>query len=365
MSRVRSYKLIEPFVLENGREIPLLDVAFETFGALNEDKSNVIWVCHALTANSNVLEWWPQFFGKGKLFDPEKHFIICPNSLGSCYGTTGPTTFEKCGPLLNNFPFFTTRDMANAHERLRMYLGIEEIHTLIGASLGGQQALEWAIESTTRFNNLILIATNAEHSPYGRAFNESQRLAIFSDPTYGRIDGGKNGLKIARSIALLSYRSYKGYLNTQSEDSNEVTDNYKASSYQNYQGDKLAHRFDAHSYVALSKAMDSHNVGRGRESIVAALLRIKANTLVVGISTDQLFPPSEQKRLARHIPNSNYYEVDSDYGHDGFLVASEELELVLADFIYNDFKQSKKTTFKSTTNSGELCDLDNTFKIKK
>ena len=362
MSRVRSYKSVEPFVLESGGEIPLLDVAFETFGTLNEDASNVVWVCHALTANSDVLDWWPQFFGIGKLFDPEKHFIVCPNALGSCYGTTGPTTFEKSGPLLNNFPFFTTRDMARVHERLRSYLGIDQINTLIGASLGGQQALEWSIESPSRFKNIILIATNAEHSPYGIAFNESQRLAIYSDPTYGKIDGGKNGLKIARSIALLSYRSYKGYLNTQSEESNNVTDNFKASSYQRYQGEKLAQRFDAHSYVALSKAMDSHNVGRGRESIVDALVRITANTLVIGISSDQLFPPPEQKRLARYIPKSNYYEVDSDYGHDGFLVESKELEQVLADFIYNDFKQCKKTTFKSKSVNNVLHDLSKTFK---
>lgn len=361
-TNIKVYKSINPFVLESGQVIENLDVAYQTFGNLDKDKSNVIWVCHALTANSDVLDWWPQFFGIGKLFDPEKYFIVCANSLGSCYGTTGPTTFEKAGPLLNDFPFFTTRDMAKAHERLRNYLGIDKIQTLIGASLGGQQAVEWAIDSPSRFKNLVLIATNAEHSPYGIAFNESQRLAIFSDSTYGKIDGGKHGLKIARSIALLSYRSYKGYLNTQSEGSNNVTDNFKASSYQRYQGEKLATRFDAHSYVALSKAMDSHNVGRGRESIVDALVRITANTLVIGISSDQLFPPAEQKRLARYIPNSNYYEVDSDYGHDGFLVESKELEQVLADFIYNDFKQCKKTIFKSTVSNQALSDLSKTFK---
>ena len=360
-TNLKVYKSINPFVLENGQSIDNLDIAYQTFGNLDRDKSNVIWVCHALTANSNVLEWWPQFFGIGKLFDPEKHFIVCPNSIGSCYGSTGPTTFEKTGPLLNNFPSFTTRDMAKAHERLRNFLGIDEIQTLIGASLGGQQALEWAIDVPTRFKNLILIATNAEHSPYGIAFNESQRLAILSDPTYGKIDGGKNGLKIARSVALLSYRSYKGYLNTQSEESNNVTDNFKASSYQRYQGEKLAQRFDAHAYVGLSKAMDSHNVGRGRESIVAALVRVTANTLVIGISSDLLFPPVEQKRLARYIPNSNYYEVDSDYGHDGFLVESKELEHVLADFIYNDFKQCKKTNFKSVQTNNVLHNLSNTF----
>lgn len=361
-TNIKVYKSNNPFVLENGKIIENLDIAYQTFGNLDADKSNVIWVCHALTADSNVLEWWPQFFGKGKLFDPEKHFIVCPNTLGSCYGTSGPTTFEKSGPLLNRFPLITTRDMAKAHEQLRQFLGIDSIQVLIGASLGGQQAIEWAIDKPNVFQNLVLIATNAEHSPYGIAFNESQRLAILSDPTYGKIDGGKEGLKIARSIALLSYRSYKGYLNTQSEESNHVVDHFKASSYQRYQGEKLANRFDAHAYVTLSKAMDSHNVGRGRESIVAALVKITANTLVIGISSDQLFPTTEQKRLARYIPHSNYYEVDSDYGHDGFLVESKELEHVLADFIYNDFRQCKKTTFKSSVSRRSLQDFSNAFK---
>lgn len=361
MSRIKTYKSTEPLKLESGKEIPFLDVAFETFGRLNSDASNVVWVCHALTGNSNVTQWWSQFFGVGKLFDPEKHFIVCPNALGSCYGTTGPTTFEKEGPLLNQFPIITTKDMALVHDRLRRYLGIEKINTLIGASLGGQQALEWAINEPYIFENLVLIATNAKHSPYGIAFNESQRLAIYNDPTFGSVDGGKEGLKIARSIALLSYRSYSGYDKTQTEVDNSKIDDFKASSYQRYQGDKLAERFDAHSYVTLSKAMDSHNVGRNRVSIEGALSKIKAKTLVVGISSDLLFPVSEQKLLAEFIPNANYYEIKSDFGHDGFLVESKELENVLADFIFNEYKRFKKTTFKSINSQSELYDLTKTF----
>ena len=206
MSRIRTYKSLEPLVLESGTEIPLLDVAFQTFGTLNKDASNVVWVCHALTGNSDVLDWWSQFFGIGKLFDPEKHFIVCPNSFGSCYGTTGPATFEKHGPRLNQFPFFTVRDMVQIHARLKTFLGIESINTLIGASLGGQQAMEWAISDQNLTDSLVLIATNAQHSPYGIAFNESQRLAIENDASFGKIDGAKEGLKVARSIALLSYR---------------------------------------------------------------------------------------------------------------------------------------------------------------
>lgn len=361
MNRVRIYKSIEPLVLESGKEIPFLDVAFQTFGNLNEDASNVVWVCHALTANSNVLDWWSQFFGTGKLFDPGKYFIVCPNALGSCYGTTGPTTFEKGGPLLNDFPFFTTRDMANVHERLRIYLGIEKINTLIGASLGGQQALEWAIDSSENIENLILIATNAKHSAYGIAFNETQRLAIYNDPTYGEIDGAKEGLKIARSIAMLSYRSYEGYNKTQTETDFSVVDDFKASSYQRYQGKKLAERFDAYAYISLSKAMDSHNIGRNRISIEHALSQIESKTLVIGISSDILFPVSEQKWLAKKIKRASFYEIDSDFGHDGFLVESNELEQALADFIYNDFKNYKQTIFKSHNSNSELYDLSKTF----
>jgi homoserine O-acetyltransferase/O-succinyltransferase len=185
------------------------------------------------------------------------------------------------------------------------------------------------------FKKLILLATNAKHSPWGIAFNESQRLAIYADSTWNehRQDAGQAGLCAARSIALLSYRNYGTYVNRQSEETNEKTDDFKASSYQRYQGVKLVRRFNVLSYLILSKAMDSHNVGRGRATVAQALAQIQAKTLVIGITSDILFPPSEQQFLAKHIPDAQYVEIDSPYGHDGFLVETEKITEVLKEFL--------------------------------
>lgn len=341
--------LQQPFALENGEILNNIQVGFHTYGTLNEAKDNVIWVCHALTANSDVLDWWSGLFGEGKCFDPADYFIVCVNALGSCYGTTGPSTpGENRRPLLDKFPAITTRDMARLHDEVRSILGIRQIKLLIGASLGGQQALEWAILNPDCIEHLSLIATNARHSAYGVAFNESQRLAIYADPTYGNgaLSGGRNGLVAARSIALLSYRSYEGYVRTQTPEEEELTDHFPASSYQRYQGEKLAKRFDAYTYVTLSKAMDSHNVARGRESLETALLEVKAKTLVIGIGSDQLFPLVEQRYLADHIPNAVFSEISSAYGHDGFLLETLQLKARLNDFLYNQFKSFKPTVFK-------------------
>lgn len=357
---MHSIKINAPFQLENGENITDLVIGYHTYGRLNAKKNNVVWVCHALTANSDVFDWWSGLFGTNKYFDPDKYFIICPNALGSCYGTTGPLTPRKSQrPRLNHFPFVTIKDLANVHELLRKTLGINSINTLLGASMGGQQALEWSINQPLVFQNLILLATNALHSPYGIAFNESQRLAIKADPTFGNgnIHGGRNGLIAARSIALLSYRSYSGYYNTQSESENDKCDQFKSSSYQRYQGEKLAKRFNAYSYYTLSKAMDSHNVGRNKSSVNHALSLIKAKTLVIGISTDLLFPISEQRFLARNIHNCQFYEMHSEYGHDGFLIETDTLEKLIDDFLFNDFKRNKPTVFKNTVKKSELMNL--------
>ena len=202
---------------------------------------------------------------------------------------------------------------------------------------------------------MILIATNARHSAYGIAFNESQRLAIYSDDTYGKggIEGGKKGLKTARSLALLSYRSYEIYDRAQTDQEYRV-DDFKAASYQRYQGEKLANRFNAYSYVALSKMMDSHNVGRGRDSIEGALNQISAKTLVVGITSDCLFPTREQRYISSHIRYSEYAEITSYYGHDGFLIETEKLTELINDFLHNGFKKNRPTVFKSTIKKSEL-----------
>lgn len=324
-----------PFLLELGESLPSLNIAYHTYGTLNQQADNVIWVCHALTANSEVADWWPGMVGSGKLMDPDKHFIVCANIIGSCYGTTGPmSTNPDTGlPWYRSFPEITVRDQVNAHEILRKHLGVKKVHTILGGSIGGFQALEYAVMYPQLISNLVFIASSVKISPWATAFNQSQRLAIEADPTYfeERPYGGMNGLKSARSIALLSYRNEYTYNRTQHEPDESSTNDLKASSYQNYQGDKLVKRFDAYSYHALTRIMDAHNVVRERGSLGEAIGRISARVLCVGISSDYLFPPHEQKLLA-HIIQGAYQEIESDYGHDGFLVEADKLTTIIREF---------------------------------
>ncbi|TGE21794.1 homoserine O-acetyltransferase [Hymenobacter aquaticus] len=336
MTDLRLLNLSAGLVLESGATLAPVQIAYQTFGTLNAARDNVVWVCHALTANADVLGWWPGLFGAGDYFDPADWFIVCANVLGSCYGSTGPLTptGNAAEPLYQQFPLVTIRDLVAAHEALRQELGLTRIHTLIGGSLGGQQALEWAIQQPGVFAHLVVLATNAQHSPWGIAFNEAQRLAVFADATYheGTPTGGQRGLKAARATALLSYRSYEAYGRTQAEPDPERLDAFRASSYQQHQGDKLVARFNAYSYVALSRTMDTHHVGRGRGDVATALRQIRARTLVISISSDVLFPPSEQQLLARHIPGAAYAEMDSQFGHDGFLIETGQITQLLEQF---------------------------------
>ncbi len=324
------------FNLELGENLIQVKINYSTYGTLNKDKSNVIWVCHALTANADPVSWWAGLVGDGFLYNPEEHFIVCANILGSCYGTSGPVEINSSTgkAYFLSFPQVTIRDMVAAHELLRKHLGIEKIHTCLGGSLGGQQALEWSIQHPTLIDHLILMATNAFHSPWGIAFNEAQRMAIKSDPTWNEdsIDAGKKGMGAARAMALLSYRTYETYNTTQSEESCELTNNFKAVSYQQYQGEKLIKRFNCHSYLYLTQAMDSHNVGRGRGSVEKALALVKSKTLLIGIGSDILFPPSEQKFIQQHILGATYKEINSLYGHDGFLIETEEIGGIILAF---------------------------------
>jgi homoserine O-acetyltransferase len=346
---INIFKYYKKYNLESGKSLNGFEIAYSTIGKLNKEKSNVVWITHALTGNSNPLDWWPGIIGKGKLFDPEKHFIICANVLGSPYGSTNPLSKNPTtgSPYYHLFPQLTVRDMVNAFELLRQHLHLPVINTLIGGSLGGQQALEWAVLNPDVVKNLILIATNAKHSPWGIAFNESQRLAIKADRTWYNQsdDAGLKGLKAARAIALLSYRNYKTYRNTQSESSNEKTDDFKAISYQNYQGEKFIKRFNAFSYWVLSKAMDSHNIGRGRGQLEEVLKSIKANTLVIGISTDILFPVNESLFLAQNIKGASFEIIDSVYGHDGFLIETQQLTKIIKNFLKTS--KNKKQNVKA------------------
>jgi homoserine O-acetyltransferase len=332
-----------PFTLESGDTLPEYHLAYSTHGVLNEKKNNVVWIFHALTANSDPLEWWPGLVGNGKLFDPEKYFIVCVNMPGSCYGSINPLDIDSTTgkAYYHNFPFFTTRDMVRAYKPLKDHLGIDKIKFGVGGSMGGQQLLEWAIEEPTLFEYIVPLATNAFHSPWAIAFNSSQRYAIETDATWKEDNetAGMEGMKVARGIALISYRNYYTYKLSQSEESNEKTDHFKSESYQKYQGEKLAKRFNAFSYYFLSKGMDSHNLGRNRGSIEAALKLVKAKALVIGISSDILFPIAEQQYLASHIPGAVFKTIDSEFGHDGFLLEYEQIETEIRRFL-----ASEKTT---------------------
>jgi homoserine O-acetyltransferase len=324
------------FELEGGKMLEGFQLKYTTLGQLNKERNNVVWVIHALTGNSDVTSWWPGLFEHGGPYDPRHHFIICANTLGGCYGSTGPLSINPVTgkPFFHSFPLLTNRDIVRAFDLLRDSLALDKVQTVIGSSLGGQQALEWAIAQPRVFENLVLIACNAFHSPWGIAFNEAQRMAIEADSTWQDDDirAGSAGIKAARAVAMLSYRSFEGFAESQREKSAEKLDDFRASSYQQYQGQKLANRFNAFTYWILSKAMDSHHVGRGRASVGQALQEVKAKTLVIGIESDLLFPLSEQKLLASQITDARLEVIHSVYGHDGFLVEFDQLRSYLSSF---------------------------------
>lgn len=324
------------FELEAGGLLKGFQLRYTTLGKLNPQRSNVVWVCHALTGSSDFTSWWSGLFQQGSVFDPRDYFIICANMLGGCYGATGPLSLDPATgkPFYHSFPVLTNRDIIGAFDLLRQHLNLDTVHTLLGGSLGGQQVLEWAILRPEVFQNIIPVACNAWHSPWGIAFNEAQRLAIEADPTW-KEDGpraGSEGLKAARAVGMISYRHYNTFDKTQSEKGVDKLDDYRAASYQRYQGQKLANRFNAYTYWILTKIMDSHHVGRGRGSAEEALRKIKARTLIIGIDSDLLFPVSEQQYLAEHIKNSKLEIIESNFGHDGFLVEFDQLNTIIKHY---------------------------------
>ena len=332
------YKYDKEFELESGVKLPSLTIAYDTYGVRNEDSSNVIWVCHALTANSDVADWWPHTVEEGCFLDPDKYFTVCANFLGSHYGTTGPLSEnpETGEPWYGDFPRITVRDMVRAHQLLAEYLGIKRVKLLIGSSIGGFQCLEWSVMQPDFAERAAFIATTPRTKPWASAFNESQRMAIQSDPTFGErnAEAGLDGLAIARSIALLSYRGGMAYDKTQEDvDPDEASFERRVHSYQRYQGEKLRRRFNAYSYVRLSQAVDSHNLGRGRGKVEDVLKQIKAKSLVVAITSDILFPPSDHQILIDNIPDVEYHLIDSDFGHDGFLVEHKQLNDIILNFL--------------------------------
>ncbi len=324
------------FTTESGHVLPVLELAYCTYGTFEKDKSKVVWVCHALTASADCADWWPDLIGEGKAINADDYFIVCMNIPSSCYGSSGPGTEnpQTKQPYFKTFPVFTIRDMVCAAILLREHLEIATIYLLMGGSMGGYQCVEWAIMESERIDNLMLVATAARESAWGIAIHTSQRLAIETDPTFGEENtaAGARGLKTARAIGMLTYRNYRAFVNTQTDEDDRI-ENFRSESYIHYQGDKLVKRFNAYSYWLLTKAMDSHNAARGRGKMSDVLNTIKAKTICIGISSDVLCPVDEQKFLAEHIPNAKYVEIDSPFGHDGFLVEGEKIGKLVQDFL--------------------------------
>ena len=327
------------FSFEAGGTLDQLEIVYHTSERPYQQGDRVVWLCHALTANSDPLDWWPEMVGEGCCVNPDIDYVVCVNIFGSAYGTTGPRDFRNRDSRIPNqkgyldFPKFTVRDTARLFTLVREHLGIEYVDLLIGSSIGGFHALEWAIMEGERIRKAAFIATAPRVSPWLSAWMEVQRMVLEADPTFRAcesLDGGRKGLEAARAISLISYRSFDGYNLTQYETDDDCLFASRAASYERYQGEKLVKRgFDAYSYYYLLYCVDSQNVGRYRGGVKTALAQIQAKSLVISITSDGLFPPCESSEWAKHIPNAQYFEIESRFGHDGFLLETEQITKII------------------------------------
>ena len=325
------------FVLENGERLQDIEIAYRTWGdPCNVD--NAILICHALTGSADVEAWWPNIIGAGKAFDPEQDYVICANILGGCYGTTGPVSVNPTtgDRYRAGFPRVSVRDMVEAQRILLDALGVHRLELVTGPSLGGMQALEWAVAYPERVGSVVPIGVGGRHSAWCIGVSEAQRAAIAADPNWN--DGyytddapPADGLAAARMMAICTYRSWQSFDQRFGREQ-QTDDQFQVQSYLRYQGAKINERFDANTYVTLTHAMHTHDLARGRGRYEEVLRAISQPALVVSVSTDALYPPEEQQVLADHLPNARYEILDSAHGHDGFLIETEALGNKIARF---------------------------------
>lgn len=348
--------------LESGKELSGVKIAYESWGTLNKDSSNAVLVLHALTGDSHAVGkaskehptqgWWSELIGPGLAIDTDKYFVVAPNILGGCQGSTGPSSLDKNGKEYGSrFPYLTIRDQVKSQVGLTDFLGITSWHAIIGGSMGGMHVLEWAIEHPSRVERIAVIAAPAITSADQIALNSVQVEAIKTDPNFAKGNyydakaglGPHAGLALARRMALLNYRS-PSELNERFDRAwqsgiSPLGDGgrFAVVSYLDFHGNKFTRRFDANSYITLLEAMNSHDVARGRKSLKAALGKIKAKTLVIGIDSDRLFPIENQKLIAENITaelvGKKLHTIKSEYGHDGFLIEHEVVGPLLAKLL--------------------------------
>jgi homoserine O-acetyltransferase len=336
--QTRYLSVAEPFQLQNGEVIENVSIAYRTWGDLANADERAILICHALTGSADADTWWPGIIGENKAFDPAVDFIICANILGSCYGTTGPVSLKPGGDkrYLADFPRITIRDMVNLQRLLLDELGVDKLALVTGPSLGGMQALEWVVTYPEKVGSIVPIGVGAQHSAWCIGVSEAQRAAIEADPNwnngyYSDEQTPDKGLAAARMMAVCTYRSWQSFDTRFGRDRSD-DQIYQVQTYLRHQGKKINERFDANTYVTLTHAMHSHDLAAGRGALADVLQRIEQPALVVSVSTDALYPPHEQAGLAESLPNSEYEILDSEHGHDGFLIETTNLSDMIAAF---------------------------------
>lgn len=350
----------EPLMLRGGGVLPEFTLAYETYGTLNEARSNAILICHALSGDAHVAGyhthdpaeppgWWDDAVGPGKMFDTDRYFVICSNVIGGCRGSTGPLSLAPDGaPYRLRFPVVTVPDMVRAQARLLDLLGIERLLATVGASMGGMQALEWGVAFPQRVANVLFIASTPRSTPLNIAFNEVGRQAIYNDP---RWNGGdyddtarpESGLAIARMIGHITYMSDAAFERKFGREFQYGKPGYtfdidfSVESYLKHQGEKFNRRFDANSYLYITKALDYFDIADGYPSQAAALSRLEAATLIVTFSSDWLYPPQASIDMARTLRDIGkpveLHHVEADHGHDSFLLEVDRMAEIVGGFL--------------------------------
>ena len=347
------------FVLENGQVLPFAQLRYQTYGTLNEQRDNVLVVCHALTGNASLHAWWGDLLGSGRAFDTTKYFVVCCNILGSCYGSTSPVSINPSTGIRygKDFPDVSVQDTVRLQLlMLQNELKVSSIKAVVGGSFGGMQAVEFAVQAgipvagdfTDKdgrpfLRSVIPIACGAEHSAWQIAISEVQRQAVYRDPAWNSSNpfAATSGLEVARQLGMVSYRTPTGYVSKFGRSlktaDREHTPAYgsaapwQVKSYLEYQGKKFLDRFDPVTYVKMTEQMDSHSVTRGRSADI--LSRVEIPALILGIDSDILYPLSEQEELQRLLPQAQLKIIHSDDGHDGFLLEQDQVASQIVEFL--------------------------------
>jgi homoserine O-acetyltransferase len=371
----KSYTFADPpneMILECGAKLGPITIAYETCGKLNDDKSNAVLICHALSGDSHVAGyysnddpkpgWWDIMVGPGKGIDTDKYFIICSNILGGCMGSTGPCTYhpKTVEPYGHDFPVVTIGDMVRAQKALLGHLGIKKILSVIGGSIGGMQVLEWSVRYPEMVVSAVPLATTTRHSALAIAFNEVARQAIMTDPNWNNGDyyaGPKPdiGLAVARMIGHITYLSDESMrlkfgrrLQDKSDFSFNFDADFQVESYLRYQGAKFVDRFDANSFLYITKAADYFDLEKqhGSGSTVKAFSKTGAKFLVVSFTSDWLYPTYQSKSMVKAMKKNgldvSFCEIEAQWGHDAFLLPSERLTLLLRSFLESTYSENRK-----------------------